>query len=341
MKKYNTVILADNPSFYKGDIIDYVYGSERRQRLGEVSNLLTERLGSNDIHSDNKQLEGVEVIFSTWGMPNLSEDQLDLLPNLKAVFYAAGSVNAFSENLFRRNIRIFSAVEANAIPVAEFCLAQIILSLKGAYRNSMIAKQGSWSLPGMPIGKGIYGETVALLGIGSISKYLIQLLRPLNVKIIAVSNYLASRPEEVIRLGINRLVSIEEAFSEAYVISNHLPDKEDNRQILQKLHFESMREGATFINTGRGAQVNEADLVSTLSEREDITALLDVQSPEPPEKNSPLFSLPNIHMTSHIAGSVNDEVKRMADFMIEDFILWQNGENSQHEVNPQVHTKRA
>lgn len=69
-----------------------------------------------------------------------------------------------------------------------------------------------------------------------------------------------------------------------------------------------MRQGATFINTGRGAQVDEAGLIEVFKRRPDLTALLDITCPEPPEDGSELYTLPNIHLSSHIAGSKNDEV---------------------------------
>ena len=79
-----------------------------------------------------------------------------------------------------------------------------------------------------------------------------------------------------------------------------------------------MRSDATFINTGRGAQVIERDLIAVLADWPGLTAFLDVTWPEPPEKESPLYALPNVSLSSHIAGSINDEVVRMADY------VWRN-----------------
>ena len=98
----------------------------------------------------------------------------------------------------------------------------------------------------------------------------------------------------------------------------------------------SMREGATFINTGRGAQVVEGDLIRVLTERPDLTALLDVTFPEPPESDSPLWTLPNVWITPHIGGSVGDEVVRMADCVIEEFIAWESGKPLRFQVTREV-----
>ena len=191
----------------------------------------------------------------------------------------------------------------------------------------------------MPVGKGAYSETVALLGIGAISRYLLKLLKPFNLRVIAVSDYLSK--EQAQEMGIDQLVSVEEAFREGYVVSNHLADWPSNKGSLTREMFASMRPGATFINTGRGAQVDEEGMIDVLEKRQDLTALLDVQLSEPPEAGSRLFSQSNIYMTSHIAGSTNDEVQRMADFMLEDFDRWLNDEPLLYAVDTQILARRA
>lgn len=341
MEKLKAVIMADNEAFYNGDIIDYVYGNERLNYIRDMTDLYPVRVTSENFEEEILNLRDIEVIFSTWGMLKLTYKQLDYLPNLKIVFYAAGSTQAFAVPFLERGVTLCSAVKANAIPVAEFCLAQIILSMKGAYRNSQLCKKGPWVQGNMPVGRGFYDETIALIGIGEISRHLLYLLKPFRVNIIAVSGYLSRNPQQAKEIGIDRIVTIEEAFKEAYVISNHLPNKIGNRGVITKKHFESMREGATFINTGRGAQVNEVDLIEVLKARQDLTALLDVQQPEPPNANSELYLLSNVHMTSHIAGSNNNEVRRMADFMIEDFKRWINNEPLKYIVNGDELSDRA
>ena len=322
MKKIKAVLMADNVPFYDGDIVEYVYGRERVNKIREMTDFHPVRINSGNLEAELPKLSETEVIFSCWGMPKLTTAQIGLMPKLKTLFYAGGSVNGFAGNYLERGITVCTAVEANAIPVAEFCLAQILLACKGTYHNSQLCKKGPWKQGEMQVGRGVYGETVALVGIGAVSRHLLKLLKPFNLRIIAVepNDYLEKPPfngHEAI--GISKLVSIEEAFQQAYVVSNHLPDKAETKKVITGKHFSSLRQGATFINTGRGAQVDEAGMIEVLKSRPDLTALLDVQHPEPPEAVSELFRLPNIHMTSHIAGSTNDEVRRMADFMLEDF----------------------
>ena len=111
-----------------------------------------------------------------------------------------------------------------------------------------------------------------------------------------------------------------------------MPNLPETAGTLNAALFRLMRADATFVNTGRGATVVEPDLIAVLSERPDLTALLDVTWPEPPAAGSPLYSLPNVLLSSHIAGSKGDEVHRMADWMIEEYLRWVREGRLEHEV---------
>ena len=115
-----------------------------------------------------------------------------------------------------------------------------------------------------------------------------------------------------------------------------IPDLPSTRAVLNGPLFEDMREGATFINTGRGAQVVEEDLIRVLKERPDLTALLDVPLPEPPVADSDLWTLPNVWISPHVGGSVGDEVVRMADCVIEEFVAWESGKPLRYQVTREV-----
>ena len=89
---------------------------------------------------------------------------------------------------------------------------------------------------------------------------------------------------------------------------------------------------STFINTGRGAQVVEADLINTLKQRPDITAILDVTYPEPPKEDSEFYTLPNCILTPHIAGSAGNEICRLAEYAFNEYKAFTNGEPTKYEV---------
>ena len=300
--------------------IDYVYGKGRREKVVEITDMYPDIVSSENFEEHVAKLQDVEVIFSTWGMIDLSEEQIERLSNLKAVFYAAGATDNFSRAFLNKDITVCSAWQANAIPVAEFCVGQILLALKGFFRNTVDCANPA-TRPNAYKGNGIFEETVALIGAGTIAQKTKELLEPYNVEVIIIPSRLEKRT-----------VSLKEAFKKSYVVSNHLPNRNDNVGVLNAELFRSMPYGATFINTGRGAQVNEDDLVTVMRERPDLTALLDVTHPEPPLADSDLYNVPNIQLSSHIAGSMNNEVIRMADYMIEEFQRWEKGEALKYQV---------
>ena len=216
---------------------------------------------------------------------------------------------------------VVSAWQANAIPVAEFTFSQILLGLKGFYHNNRVLRETrKFSFDGA--GPGAYGEEVALLGAGAISSRVQRFLENCDVKVTVMP----SHPER-------RTVSLDELFRRAFVISNHLPDRADNRKVITRAHFESMRPGAVFINTGRGAQVDEEAMLDVMESRPDLTALIDVTDPEPPSPDSRLFTLPNVYLSGHIAGSWNDEVHRMADFVVAELERFLAGESLLYQVH--------
>jgi phosphoglycerate dehydrogenase-like enzyme len=313
------------------DNIDRVYGAGRLEELKAQVELYPHIINRENMTEHRGALRDVEVAFSTWGMPVLDAEELALLPALKAVFYAAGSVQSFARPLLDANIAVISAWAANAVPVAEFTLAQILLSCKGYFRNTRDCRDADQRHAGQVFrGAGVFGETVGLIGIGMIGRSLCRLLKPFSLQIIGHDPYLSD--EMAAELGIE-MVDLETLFARSYVVSNHLPNIPATRAMLKGKHFAALREHATFINTGRGAQIVEEDLLDVLEQRPDLTALLDVTFPEPPAAGSRFYALPNIQLSSHIAGSLNDELVRMADYILEEFARWQRGEELHYSVS--------
>lgn len=300
-----------------------VYPPELIEQLKATAGLDPAPVSREALIADPERYRDVEVIFATWGMPKLSEDEIrTCLPSLRAVFYGAGTVQAFAREHFACGVRVFSAWGANAVPVAEYTVAQIILANKGFYTASRLMsggdpKRAKTFFRKMP---GNYGARVGILGAGMIGKMVIRRLADYKLETVVYDPYLSD--ERAAELGTQK-VSLEEMFSTCSVISNHVANLPATVGMLNYDLFSRMGETATFINTGRGAQVVEADLIRALTECPTRTAVLDVTLPEPPEPNSPFYSLPNVFLTPHIAGSAGDEVARMGEQMAAAFEEWQ------------------
>lgn len=320
------------------ETINRVYGNESIKKFSEKADILP-GFYTAEILRDGKsheELSDVEYVFSTWGMAQLSKEEIrTLLPRLKAVFYAAGTVQYFARPFLSCGVKIFSAWAANAVPVAEYTVSQIILANKGFFKSAPLASIGRRNEAAAEFEKypGNYGAGVGLIGIGMIGSLVAEMLKGYDIKVKAFDPFLSDENAE--KLGVKK-VTLEELFSTCNVVSNHLANNEQTQGMLNGRLFEKMLPYATFINTGRGAQVVESELIETLKKRPDLTAILDVTFPEPPEKDSKFFTLPNCILTPHIAGSSGNEVKRMAAYMYEEFEKYLNGEPVKYEVTPKM-----
>ncbi len=286
-----------------------------------------------DLLGDPDKFREVEYVFSTWGMPKLTTEEIKAcFPALKAVFYAAGSVQSFARPFLECGVKVFSAWAANAVPVAEYTVAQIILANKGffqtmRYTDRAKARAAFSRFPGN------YGAKVGLLGAGMIGKLVIERLQEYHLQTLVFDPFLPDRQAE--EMGVQK-ASLEQIFRECAVVSNHLANNPQTKGMLTGALFAAMPEYATFLNTGRGAQVVEQELIAVLKARPDLVAVLDVTDPEPPRPDSDLYTLPNCILTPHIAGSSGDEVHRMAKYMREEHRALVEGRSTRYEVTEEM-----
>ncbi len=289
-----------------------VYGPQQREALAQ-------RLDMDfSLHSSlqDAALRDAEAAFSTWGMLQCSEAEIrEYMPALKAVYYAAGSVQYFARPFLQCGVRVFSAWQANAVPVAQYTFAQIVLALKGFFpvqERMRASRQDATEIFGHY--PGVFETKVGLLGCGAIGGRVAEMLRPLGIETLVFDPFLS--PERAQALGV-RKAEMADIFAQCAVVSNHLANLPQTVGIIKREHFLSMPPYATFINTARGAQLNEADLYDALTQEPTRCAVLDVLTDEQQSDQNPLRALPNCFLTPHIAGSSGNEVHRMANYMID------------------------
>lgn len=314
--------------------IDYVYGPSQMEQL-TANTCIDMHVYSLDEARTNADVRDAEVIFSTWGMPRIEYDDIpSVFPKLKAVFYAAGSVQAFAEPFIRRGIKVFSAWQANAVPVAEYTLAQILLASKGYFNVQSLCRTDRCAAAALNKKyTGMYDISVGLLGVGAVGAAVAKLLKGFNCRVMVYDPFASD--EKLAELGACR-AELDEVFAQCDIISNHLANLPATKGIIKRSHIMAMKEYATFINTGRGPQLDENDLYDKLVSSPGVTALLDVLTEEADSDNNPLNKLPNCFITPHIAGSMGYEVRRMAQYMIEEYERWYSGEDALYNVTPEM-----
>lgn len=319
-----------------------VFCEETRSRIGELVDLDPGLIPQeNTPAAAAGSVRDARVILSTWGAVPYTRELLDACPNLELILYAAGSFkNQVTDALVERSPIVCSAVHINAIPTAEYSLMFILAALKdvGPFVHQ-IRREGprGFRKDAFTLGGGYYRSTVALLGLGTVSRYLVGLLRNFDLDILMADDFLTS--EEAARLGVTA-VSLDEAMSRADVVSVHHADVERNRGIVNRRTLGLMKQGARLVNTSRGRMIDEDSLVETLSAGR-ISAYLDVTYPEPPPEGHPFYTLANCVLTPHIAGSIGPEVHRMGDYCVRELEHWLAGEPFEHTIDIRDLSNRA
>jgi phosphoglycerate dehydrogenase-like enzyme len=236
-------------------------------------------------------------------------------------------------------VRITSAYGANAIPVAEMSLSQILFCLKRGWqyvRN--VRRTHDWMWDHEHIMPGAYRSTVGVVSLGMIGRHLCRLLKAFDVNVLACDPFATAEDEK--EFGVT-LVGLEELFVRADVVSLHTPWLPETDKMITGDLLRSMKKNAALINTARGGIIDQPDMIRVLKERPDLTAVLDVTHPEPPVADCELFDLDNVVLTPHIAGAMHTECRRMARFMIDEIDRYLAGEPLQWEITRNMNSGRV
>ncbi len=332
MQRLRGLYILDKEAF------DLVYGPDEQRDIASLVDIVAPPQTKHSIEADRSLLAEVEVIFSGWGAPVMDEAFLSATPKLRAVFYGAGSVRSFvTEAFWKREILLTTAATANAVPVSEYTLSAILFSLKHGWKYARQVREQK-TFPLRERVPGGYDSTVGLISLGLIGRLVVERLRPFDLRVLAYDPFVDveyARQQEV------ELVLLGELFRRSDVVSLHAPHLKETEGMITGAHLASMKPGATFINTARGAIVRETEMIEVLRQRPDLQAILDVTDPEPPEPDSPLYTLPNVVLTPHIAGSMDNECRRMGRYMVEELRRYVAGKPLRWQVTPEAAKRRA
>ncbi|QGH35574.1 glycerate dehydrogenase [Gracilibacillus salitolerans] len=309
---------------------DLVYPPKIRQEIESLVEVMEPLLTPAMLQEDYTVLNDIDVILSGWGGPRIDHRLLQHAPQLKAVFYAAGSLKKMvTDEMWDKNIIITNAVHANAVPVMEFTVSQILFCLKNGWQFVRDIQRDK-IYPSKPYDIfGSFGSTVGIISLSTIGKGVCELLKQFDLKVIAYDPF--ANQEEAKELGVE-LCDLEDIFQLSDIVSLHTPLLEETRGLITGEHFQMLKPNACFINTARGAIVKENEMIQVLNQRQDITAILDVTDPEPPDQNSLLYYLPNIVLTPHLAGSQGAECARMGYYMFLELERYVNNRPLQWQV---------
>lgn len=258
-------------------------------------------------------LSEVEVLVTGWGCPELTGPLLDAMPRLRAVIHAAGSVkHHVGPEVFARGIAVSSAADANADPVVDFTLAVLQLAGKRAFAHARRYAEGRATPFSVDERCGNDGRTVGVIGASRIGRKVIVRLRAAGFRVLVSDPYLDTA--DALALGAEPS-GLDELCRRSDVLTLHAPELPETRRLLDERRLAMLPDGAIVINTARGSLVDTDALVRACASGR-IDAVLDVTDPEPLPAGHPLFALPNVWITPHLAGVQGTEVRRLGEYAV-------------------------
>jgi len=318
------------------------------------------RLASmEDISRSEHSRPDVEAVILGGGASPLSEGLLDKLPNLRVVGVAALSLASYQpENLLARGISLVNATEAYAESVAEFAFALAVLGRRRAFESHEAMRKGGWGTgsnaglkkrvqrAGAPLaralrldtplralwrrtlrqnGKGtvphmLRGATAGLIGWSANARTLAARLTAAGADVLVYSEH--ATDADIVEAKRTNLAEV----LAADIVSLHRGLTPATRHFLGAAELSQLRPGTLLINVARGALIEPDALLQRLR-RGDIFACLDTFESEPLPQNHPLRRLPNVFLTSHIAGGSGDMRADAAKEVVRKVIRFLDGEN--------------
>ena len=279
-------------------------------------------------------LAEIDILITGWGCPMISDEVVRAAPRLKLIAHAAGTVKyTLDPAVYAAGIVVTHAADANAVPVAEYTLAAIIFAnkrmfeLRDRYRADP-ARRSSHALMDEPIGN--YHRTVGLVGASRIGRKVAKFLSAFDFTVLLSDPFV--QPGDPVT-ALAELVDLDTLLARSDVVSLHAPSLPTTRAMIGARQLALMRDGATFINTARGALVDEMALLAELQSGR-IHAVIDVTEPEIPPVGSPLYSLPNVFLTPHVAGAIGTERLRLGQLVVDEIERFVAGESLEFAVEP-------
>ncbi len=287
---------------------------ERLEKLGEL------RIYDRDDFSDREYVldfvKDTDFLIVSWGSPRIDEEILEVCPSLSGVVYAGGTLRpVISEKFIEKNIPISNSKIVDSRNVAYTTLGLTIAACKGAFFLPDDLKNGLWKENYHKV-KDFCGIKIGVVGAGVAGGYFLELLKPFDVECLVYDPTLTA--EQIRERFGARKCELSELMAESDVISLHAPVLPSTTGMINRDNLKLIKDGAIFINTARGALINEDDFIEECR-KERFTAILDVTNAgEPPSEDYILRKLSNVVLLPHIAGVTNNGVKYIGKHVCEE-----------------------
>ena len=295
-------------------------GPEEWARLEAVTDIISRDAFTDfDDLAGAAALRGADIMLAAWGAPPLTEARLARAPNLKMVAYAGASVRAIAPAPFwQRDILITSAVSAMAVPVAEFTFAAIIMCGKDVFRirdthRDQRGAGGFGTRISMDVSHlGNYRRRIGIVGASRIGRLTVEMLVRANFAVAVYDPFLSAG--DAAAMGATKM-DLHLLLTWSDTVSLHAPVLPETHHMIGAAELALMADNAVLINTARGWLLDHDALLPEVRSGR-LRVLIDTPDPEPLPPESPLYDLPNVVLTPHIAGAQGNELRRLADLAI-------------------------
>jgi (S)-sulfolactate dehydrogenase len=249
----------------------------------------------------------------TW----VNQELLDAAPRLQVV----GRVGVGVERIdwpacTARGVEVCPAYGANAITVAEYTIAALLLGWRRTFLASSRVIKGDWPREEL-IGRDLAGQTLGLIGFGNIGRAVAKRARAFDMTVIASDPYVG--PEDPAWRELEtRPVTLAAVLGESDAVSVHAPLTEETRHIVDASAIAQMKPGALLINTSRGGTIDEAATIAALRTGQLGGAAIDVFEREPltAETGAAFAGVPNLILTPHVAGLTEESNQRVSSVTV-------------------------
>lgn len=272
------------------------------------------------------------------GSPPLNERVLQAASGLRIIAkHGAGVDSVDIGAATRHGIAVMVANGANADAVAEHALAMMLSLSRELPHYDRQARSGAWRDLNR-FTRDFSARTVGIVGYGQIGERTARLAQACGARVLIHSRTVIVPPE-----GMVFEPAFERLLEQADIVSLHCPLTDSTRGLIGPAQLALMKKDALLINTARGPVVDEAALVEALREGRLGGAGLDTFEVEPPDPGNPLFALPNVIVTPHIAAATTGAMVRMGTIAANNIISWLRGEvyEARNFLNPQIAKSRS
>ncbi len=276
----------------------------------------------------HRRVGEAEVIFGT-GLP---ENILALAPKLKWVHaYAAGVDSLAGTGLLENGVTLTSSKGINGPPIAEFCLMFMLMNEKDMVKRIEAQARREWTRYSNGL---LAGKTVGVIGLGTIGSSVAKRASACDMRVVAarrtyIPGQVAPNIDQV--FPSNRLNDML-AQCDYLVVAVSLTG--ETRGMIGRDQFDAMKPGAFFINVSRGEVVDEEALLAALKSGRLGGAALDVFTQEPLPDDSEFWGLPNVIVTPHNTGGLNDYNDRATRFFCENLRRYLDGRPLESTIDP-------